>query len=54
VDKVAEFMHRNQPFLDSTLSCQLAHQLKLSPHDRQPLSTTGFSRIFLRLSASTE
>ncbi|MGQ7145023.1 hypothetical protein ACUOA8_37050, partial [Escherichia sp. SS-MK2] len=43
VDKVAEFMHRNQPFLDSTLSLsQLAHQLKLSPHDLSAIINNGF------------
>ncbi len=47
VDKVAEFMHRNQPFLDSTLSLsQLAHQLKLSPHDLSAIINNGFQQNF--------
>ncbi|MTH45798.1 helix-turn-helix domain-containing protein [Escherichia alba] len=47
VDKVAEFMRRNQPFLDSTLSLsQLARQIKLSPHDLSAIINNGFQQNF--------
>lgn len=54
VDNVVDFMRRNQPFLDSTLSLsQLARQIKLSPHDLSAIINNGFQQNFLPLSAST-
>ena len=47
VDNVVDFMRRNQPFLDSTLSLsQLARQIKLSPHDLSAIINNGFQQNF--------